>query len=203
MKVSRACPDASSIRRRRMRPMPLPPLLASYCDQSLCLSLAPPYTFLDSTSVRLIDLHGSVEPITAWADHRPPQFVQPGPSGDVAPQTEDPLEVQGAGAVLLRRDPPDRAEPQRQRFSRVLENRAGSHRRVMLTAGADQQPPSRRPRRPSAAPRADKPVGPPQFQEIVPARLFGAESRFQLGHGSRKLVHGPDPITRALLESTK
>ena len=78
----------------------------------------------------------STQPLPPRTYHRPPQLVQPRPGRLVAAQPENALQTQRAGPVLLRGHVPDRPEPQPQRFARVLEDRAGGHRRLPPAAGA-------------------------------------------------------------------
>src|SRR5437899_6142017 len=202
-KASRLAAEASLIRRNRMRPMALPSSCAGYSNQSLCLRLPPANPFLQPTDVGLVHFHPTVEPITPRSHHGSPKFVQPCPGGEVAAQTQYALQPQGAGSILLRRHPPDGPEPHRQRFPRILEDRARRQRRLVLAASADQQVAVSRPSRSPAAALADKALWPTQLQQVVPTRLFGSKSGLQFGQSTRVFLHSPLPQHIGLLESTE
>src|SRR5262245_10889866 len=65
--------------------------------------------------------------------HGPPQFVRPSPRGLITPQSQLPLESDGAATVLLPGDGAYRSEPKREGLARVLENCPGSHRTLIAT----------------------------------------------------------------------
>src|SRR2546422_3119773 len=180
-----------------------PFFLAGYSNQSLCLRLPPANPFLQPTDVGLVHFHPTVEPITPRSHHGSPKFVQPCPGGEVAAQTQYALQPQGAGSILLRRHPPDGPEPHRQRFPRILEDRARRQRRLVLAASADQQVAVSRPSRSPAAALADKALWPTQLQQVVPTRLFGSKSGLQFGQTTRVFLHSPLPQHIGLLESTE
>src|SRR2546426_5318731 len=180
-----------------------PFFLAGYSNQSLCLRLPPANPLLQPTDVGLVHFHPTVEPITPRSHHGSPKFVQPCPGGEVAAQTQYALQPQGAGSILLRRHPPDGPEPHRQRFPRILEDRARRQRRLVLAASADQQVAVSRPSRSPAAALADKALWPTQLQQVVPTRLFGSKSGLQFGQTTRVFLHSPLPQHIGLLESTE
>lgn len=63
--------------------------------------------------------------ISTGADHSPAELVEPRPRRAVAPQAQDSLQPQGAGAGLLAGHPPDDAEPPGQWLARALEDSPG------------------------------------------------------------------------------
>src|SRR3954452_8615409 len=99
--------------------------LAGNDNKSLGGGFSTPSPLLHSSNVGFIDFDPTLQLLTVGPDHGSSQFVQPCPGGRVTAQTENLLQPQRTGAVLLRRDPPDRSEPHRQWLARILENRAG------------------------------------------------------------------------------
>src|SRR5207249_5252198 len=106
-------------------------------------------------------------------------------------------------SILLRRHPPDGPEPHRQRFPRILEDRARRQRRLVLAASADQQVAVSRPSRSPATAWADKTLRPTQLQKVVPTRLFGSKPGLQFGQSTRVFLHSRLPQHIGLLESTE
>jgi hypothetical protein len=49
----------------------------------------------------LVNFHPTRQPIAAGPNHRAPQLMQPGPGGPITTQSEDSLQTQCAGAILL------------------------------------------------------------------------------------------------------
>ena len=141
--------------------------------------------WLFATDVGLIDLDTSAQPIPARPNHRPSQFVQPRPGGQVAAQTQHPLQPHRAGSILLTSHIPHGAEPQAQRLACVLKNRPRSDRGLVPAAATDQPPTSGGPGRASLAARADKTVRPTKLDEVIPTSLVRGEStlKFQQGLG--------------------
>src|ERR1700722_1622021 len=46
-----------------------------------------------SANVSFVHFHAAPKSVTAWANHRPAELVQPGPGGQVTSQPQDLLEV--------------------------------------------------------------------------------------------------------------
>src|SRR5437667_5407930 len=202
-KASRLAAEASLIRRNRMRPMALPSSSQATATRAFVSVCRPRTPFLQPTDVGLVHFHPTVEPITPRSHHGSPKFVQPCPGGEVAAQTQYALQPQGAGSILLRRHPPDGPEPHRQRFPRILEDRARRQRRLVLAASADQQVAVSRPSRSPATAWADKTLRPTQLQKVVPTRLFGSKPGLQFGQSTRVFLHSRLPQHIGLLESTE
>ncbi len=93
--------------------------LCRHDDNGLVLGLTSAPALFRAADVSLVDLDLTGEAIAARADHRPAQFMQPGPGRLVAAQTEHPLEAQRTDAVLLAGDEPHGEKPQPQRLARV------------------------------------------------------------------------------------
>ena len=139
--------------------------------------------------------------VPARLDHRTSKLVQPRPCGSIAAQAEDSLQSQRAGAVLLADDPPDSSEPGHQRRLRILEERAGGHRRLLPTAPAHPEPPPGAPRLSSLAGGTHESVRPPESCEVVAARFLRGEEGLELLKRPRIVLHTPDYYLWGLLES--
>ena len=127
-------------------------------NQRLGFRLPPAPARVHAPHIGLVHFDPAGEAIAARTHHRPTKLVEPRPGGLVAAQTQRPLQPQGAHPRLLVRHPPHRSEPRHHRRPRVLEDRAGGHRRL-VGAGRALPPPSShgpRLRRPTA--RAPKPL---------------------------------------------
>ena len=109
--------------------------LRSNDDKCLLSDVPAPPTRLNPTDEGFVHLDRPGQTVPARPDHRTAKLVQPRPCGSIAAQAEDAL-PQRAGAVLLADDPPDSSEPGHQRRARILEERAGGHRRLVPTARA-------------------------------------------------------------------
>ena len=96
--------------------------------------------------VGLIDLDVTSELVPVGSDHRPPQFVQPAPSGVIASQAQGALQTQRAGPRFLARDFPGGQEPQPQ-LPRTLEDGARRGRDLTSARRADVEAARRTPRR--------------------------------------------------------
>jgi DNA helicase-2/ATP-dependent DNA helicase PcrA len=79
---------------------PLSVIFGRNCDQRLFLGLVARIALLDAAQVGLVDLDHAVEPVSPRPHHRATQLLQPRQSGDVAPDSEDPLKPKSAGPVL-------------------------------------------------------------------------------------------------------
>jgi len=88
-------------------------------------------------------LDPSGQPIPAGPHHRASDLVEPGPGRAITTQSQDALQTQRAGAVLLTDDPPDRSEPEGQRCTRALEDRPRRHRCLASAPRAHPEPSSR------------------------------------------------------------
>jgi hypothetical protein len=86
---------------------------------------------------------------------------------------------------------PDGSAPKRQRQSSVLEDRTGSHSRLVPTGSTDQSISLRRPGFPPTTPRAHKPLRPAERREIGSALLFAGKSLFQLQKSLRIVFSHP------------
>src|SRR5215471_20159337 len=138
------------------------------------------HPFLQSTQIGFIDFHCAGQPITARPDHRPTELVKPSPSLFVTPQAQDPLQAQGAGAVLLGGHPPHSPKPQSQLAPRVLEDRPGGDRGLTTARRTLQKHAPQRPILLTSTPRTAKPLGPAQAEKILAASLLGGKTCFEL-----------------------
>ena len=172
-------------------------------NQRLGFRLPPAPARVHARHIGLVHFDPAGEAIAARTHHRPTKLVEPRPGGLVAAQTQRPLQPQGAHPRLLVRHPPHRSEPRHQRRPRVLEDRAGGHRRL-VGAGRALPPPSShgpRLRRPTA--RAPKPLRPPELLQIRATGLFGRESPLELREIPRIILHEAVRYMLGLPESSK
>ena len=170
-------PDARSI------------LLGGNHNQGLVLRQATHHAFFLAAPVGLVDFHDALEPIPPGANHRSAKLVEDRPGRPVAAQPQDSLQSQRTDPVLLRGDVPHGAEPQRQRFVRVLEEGSRRHRRLMTTGGAQPEPSLHWPGSLSFAGRANKTAGPTQAEEVLPAGSLRRESGLQFLQRPRIVFH--------------
>ena len=184
-----------------MRPRPAPFSCRSHCNQGFTLGLSAENTFFLAAPVGFIDFHYATQPLPPRTYHRPPQLVQPRPGRLVAAQPENALQTQRAGPVLLRGHVPDRPEPQPQRFARVLEDRAGGHRRLPPAAGALPPHLTHRPSPLMPACRTAETVRPAQPEQVVPTGLLGPEPRLELDQVAWVILHEPAYYILGLPES--
>ena len=154
-----------------------------------------PPTMVSSTST------SAETPIPAGPHHRAAELVQPRPGRAVTAQTEDALQAQGAGAVLLADHPPDRPKPERQRGTSALEDRARHHRRLVPTDRAHPESSPGGPRLGAIARGAHEAPPPTETRQVVAARLLGHEALFELLECARVLLHSPNHYRLGSLES--
>ena len=181
--------------RRRIRDVheadstdPLAIFLCRNRNEGLALRLSARHALLHTTQVRFIDLNPASKPVTTRSDHRPAQLVKPRPRRHIAAQTQDALQPQSAGPVLLAGDIPDRPEPLLQRLASPLEDRPRRHRHLVVTLAA-LKPDSNRPGPFMIAARAGKSVRPAQLHQVLPTGVLGREPCFQLLQVPRIVLH--------------
>src|SRR3981189_2222471 len=104
-------------------------------------------------------------------------------------QSQNPLDSQCAGAVLLAGYVPHRAKPQHQPLTSVLKNSAGGHRRLTSTGTALQQCATDTHRSPALTMWATESVGPAQLFQVCPARLLSRKPIFELLDGPWIIFH--------------
>src|SRR5208283_1653259 len=117
-------------------------------------------------------------------------------------QAQHPLQSQSAGAILLGRHPPHRAEPQPQRRVRVLKDCPGRHRGLIGAFGALPKHAAQRP--PAALPttRATETVRPSQAKKILPTSFLCRETSFEFSEIARIILHRDVYYRLGLPEST-
>ena len=199
--ASASCSSASSMRRRaslpaarlasqsvaqgptrriRIRPTARPRTSAPMTTSAFLSDVPAPPTRLNPTDEGFVHLDRPGQTVPARPDHRTSKLVQPRPCGSIAAQAEDSLQSQRAGAVLLADDPPDSSEPGHQRRARILEERAGGHRRLVPAAPAHPEPPPGAPRLSSLTGGTHESVRPPKSREVVAARFLRGEEGLEL-----------------------
>src|SRR5437660_12419247 len=104
--------------------------------------------------------------------------------------------------MLLSRQPPHGAKPDRQRGPRVLKNRSRRHRSLTATTRALQQYTSHRPRPTVPTVRTAKTIWPSQPRQVRLAALLCAEVRFEFRQVSRIFFHHPAYYILGLPESS-
>ncbi len=138
-----------------------------------------------ATDVGLVNLNGSREQVPARTHECRPQSVQHRPRCLVGADFKAPLEAESRDAVLGGGEQPASGEPDRERRTRPIEDRASGHRGAMATASAHDpsvaQPPAPR----VLTLRADEPLWPAQRLEVVQAGGIGPEPCLELPKRSR------------------
>ena len=115
--------------------------------------------------------------------------MHPCPSCLVAAQSENSLQPQGAGAILLARHPPDCPEPQGQRLATSLEDRSSLDRSLVPTFPALKQPISPGPCFLVSTGWTMKPRRPAQPEKILPAGLLRCKPTLQIHQRFRIVLH--------------
>ena len=159
--------------------------------QCLLLCLAPPYSFLQSTQLRLIHLDPARKSIPPRPDHRPAQFVKPNPRRLITPQSQNPFQSQRTGTIFLTGHPPYRPKPERQWIMGILENRPSNHRCSVLALCTLENCHPDRPTFPAAATWTTKTFRPTHPIQIIPARFLSGKSPFKFHKISRIIFHNP------------
>ncbi len=133
-----------------------------------------------STNVSFVDFYSTRKTITIWSHHCSTQFVQPGPSSMVTPQTKNPLEAQSADTVFLVNNVPNRPEPNPQRLSGILKNSSRCYRGLNITISTPVKTPLGNPRLPMTAPGTYKTFWPAQVEYILSAGFLGGETLLKI-----------------------
>ena len=141
-------------------------------DQRLASLLTANDAMLFTAPIRFVHLDSSTQAVTSRSNHRTSKFMQPCPRRRITSQTQFLLQTDGTGSVFPADDMPHDSKPQRQRFVRVVKNRSGGDRRLMLTLAKHQTITSRLPVSPSFATRTNKPVRPTQAKKVVQSLLI-------------------------------
>lgn len=171
-------------------PDPVAANLGSNDHQRLVSDVPTPSPFFDPADERLVDLDLTGERLTAWPNHRPPQFVQPGPCRLVAADSQYAVQADGTGPVLLPDDPPHRVKPETERLPSVLKDGASGDGHCGLACATPKELVRREPCFRAPAVRASKALGPPQLYQVVPTGFLRGELVVEFGCRSR-VLHGP------------
>src|SRR3954452_398258 len=177
--------------------------LCSNHNQCLVLRLPSSNRCLFGAPVGLVYLYPARQPVPPRSHHGTPQLMEPGPCRVVAPQAQHPLQPDGAGTVLLTGHRPHGPKPQRQRFTRVLENGPGRHRALIPATGTLQQQPTNRPVPPLPTTRAAKPIRPTQPQQVLAARVFCRNARLKFSQSPGIILHGISYYMLGVPESSR
>ncbi len=127
-------------------------------------------------NIGLIHFNLAVQALPARTHHRAAKPMQHRPARLVAPQSQYPLQPQGAHPELLVGEVPGGGKPGPQWRARLVEHRSGAHRTLIPTPTAHQTAatgPIRLAR--LTAPRTDKPLRPTQLLKIAQASLLIGE----------------------------
>jgi hypothetical protein len=181
---------------------PIPVLLSRYDHKRLACSAPTTLASLFSTDIKFIHLHSPRETVSPWPYHSKTQLVQPNPSGPVTAQAQYSLNIKCAYSVFLIRYIPHRAEPQLQRFSRILKNRPCGHRGLKITFPAMIQSPFCLPCLLMATTGANKPLWPAMLEKILLACLLRGKSVFKFQECSRVIFHTRKYYMLGSLESS-
>jgi len=137
---------------------------------------------------RFVDLNRSTEQISPLANHRPSKSVQHCPGGLVTAQPEHPLQTQRADALLLAGDVPRRREPDPQRSTCLVEDRAGRDAALVPARSANEPGASRPPRNVyDTASGTTIAVRPPQLFQVGRAGFLAGKPILELAPGARVL----------------
>ena len=93
-------------------------------------------TRLCSANPGIVDLHLSAERLTRHIDHRSPKLVEHHPGRFVSAQSQLTLEQKRGDPTFVGRHQVGGPKPQRQRGSRVVQNRPGCQRHLIPAGGA-------------------------------------------------------------------
>ena len=127
-------------RRYPSQPDPAEPLRLLHLDrdrdqglESLALTPRPFERFARVTdpNIGLIDFDLAVQALPTWTHHCAAKPMQHRPARLVAPQSQHPLQPQGAHPKLLVGEVPGGGEPGPQRRPRLVEHRSGGHRTLI------------------------------------------------------------------------
>ena len=169
-------------------------------DEGLFADVPSAPALFDTPEEGLVDLDFAGQPVATRTHHGPPQLVKPRPGRLVAAEPKDPLQAKGACAVLLRRHPPHRLEPQTQRAASPVEDRARRDRRLVTALFAVHQTAPGRPSVGRGASRASKTARPAKLHEVLPASVLRSKPSVKLGQRPwiLRVGHGrtlPVPVT--------
>ena len=97
-------------------------------NQRLAFCSPSPGSFFLSPYIGLIHFHPAHQAFPTHANHHATEFLQPAPSGLVAPELVAVAQILGAQACLLSHHQPHDVKPQTQRLAAILKHRAHCHR---------------------------------------------------------------------------
>src|SRR5579862_5491568 len=163
-------------------------------DDDQRLGWAAPSFESRPTNLGFVHFDPSAEFVSTGSDHGSTELMKNRPRGLIAAQAQDALQPKRTGPVLLARHMPDRAAPQPQRQTAVLENGPSSHCGLVTAAAADQSPSLRRPRLSPATPWADKSFRPPESLQVSTALLLRGKPTFQVQKRLRIVLNHPVPL---------
>ena len=160
-------------------------------DHHQCLthSSAAPFSGLFSSNVGLIHFNRTSKSVPSRPDHCTSKLMQPCPGRFVAAKSKNSLKPLRTRTVLLAGDPPDRAEPHRQRKARPFKNRPGFSRDLIATPGTFAQTTARQPALRGLTSRADESLRPPQTIQVFHAGRLRGESPIEFGQSFRIIIH--------------
>jgi len=152
------------------------PILLSRNDyQDLPFRLTAANATFRSAEICLVNLNSTGKSVPPRSYHCSPQLMQPGPGSLVAAQSKNALESEGIAPRFLVRHEPHSLKPSAKGFPRLLEDRSGSRRRLVLARCAAQQASGTCPGTIPATGRAMKTIWPPNAPQIVSTRFLGSK----------------------------
>jgi len=152
--------------------------------ESLLAYVATAPALFDAPYEGFIDLNVARKLIATRAHHRPPQFMEPSPRCLIAAETQDSLESQGAGAVLLGDHPPHHLKPQAQGLPRSMEEGAGCCRCLVSALHAVHLGFLGQPRLMRRTSGTAKTLRPPQVRDVLSASILCGEVTVEFGERS-------------------
>jgi hypothetical protein len=161
------------------------------------------HTLFHSPKIGLVHLHPSAHAVSARPYHRSPEFVQPCPSGLVASQSQDRLQPNRTGTVLLTCKPIHSPKPVRQGLARVLKDRPRRDRCLMAALSALHPHRAHRPVAIRDAFRTTKPLRPAHLEQVIPTCLLRSKPSLEFPQIAGIILHAAKHYSLGLPESSK
>src|SRR3989338_5309697 len=160
-------------------------------NQRFAFGATPAFSRSFTSYISFINLHRTLQPITARTNHRNSQFMEQSPCCFVSVQSQNLLQPKGAHSMLLADNLPYRSKPYTQGYSRVFKNCASRNRGSIFTMAASVKPATHTPAFSLIATRADKPFRPTKLINIFATTIFSRKTFFKLKHSLGIGIHGP------------
>jgi len=157
--------------------------------QGLSLGSPTPLARFLSSQITLIDFYKAFQSVPPRSNHRPTQLVHPGPCRLVAAQSQLPLDGQRTDPILLARDMPHGAKPQRQGKAASLKDSSNHHRDLASALSTKPQSTAHPPCLGAPTSRAPETLRPSQLLQVLPTSLIGRKLLLKLHQRMRVRIH--------------